>query len=64
MKQRERDLGGRQALPDVAEQEIDHRRTAQGAGQLLTEGGDPAEQREIVERVRGVGRDWWKEGSS
>ena len=48
MKQRERDLGGRETLPDVAHQEIDHRGAAEGAGQLVAEGGHTAEQREVV----------------
>ena len=43
VEQREGDLGGREALPDVAQQQIDDRRAPERPGQLLTERGDPAE---------------------
>ena len=46
------DLGGREALPDVAQQQVDDRGAAEGARQLLTEDGDPAKQRQVVGRGR------------
>ena len=50
MKEGEGDLGGREAFPDVAQQQVDHRGAAEGPGQLLTERGDPAEQCQVDRR--------------
>ena len=48
VEERQRDLGRRQAFPDVPDQQVDDGGAAEGAGQLLTEGGDPPKQGQIV----------------
>ena len=54
MKEGERDLGGREILPHLAQQRIHHRGAPQGTGQLMAERDHPAQQGQVVYPRRAI----------